>query len=477
VFSVESTRRTLVASLGRAWACLFLFLGLVPALSARADLVSGLSFSRRQLGTVSNAEISGISLGDSLPSGLRVSRVRQCIEAPAADRGVGTAAYSRKSIDRFALGAKIDDPISLRTPTKLLHEKTIGRIRPDKFTAYANADGYWAAAGTGTRGKFFESQSVLQANSSLKKQGSLYRYAITAVENDPGHPADVVLLNAQGRVVARYQLKSTRNVDDIVRFASDARYTGMPIVTHPETLAALQKKLDSVVRSSSRRGLPIPAKWESVSKKLIDGQITDRLVEGKRVSSYAATSENARRFRVFQWGKGPSGGRSTKQAADAVAKSVVLPRTLTKVGVSVSRIVRGTFVVLEVVSAPVDLGFAAYGFYDAHERYSQGRLDQDLYAAKLSVHTTQAALGGAAFYSLGVGLELIAAPEPIVTKVVGVVVVVGGVVVIATDIAVDALAAGRDRARQQMLEALGDSERHLACRDYLLERLRAVSGR
>jgi hypothetical protein len=444
-----------------------------PALGA---VPSGLTLPNRSARYLSAAELTRFSSANLKNSDWRVGSLRQCLDAPRAARAANGVNLSRKSDDLFALGRKIRDPVSFRIPTKLLHEKTIGQIRGQSFAKYSGFDEYWQAAGTGTRGKFFESQSVLQANSALKTRGSDYRYAITAVEGDPGHAADLVLLNKNKKIVSRYQLKSTRNVDDIVKFSQEAKYADMRIVTHPETVAQVRDRLARELRRANRRGKPLPSNWQTVRDKLANGLITDSLVEGKSVSSYATTSENTRRFRFAQWRKGPAiKPRVGKLAAKTAIKPIVIPRVASKTGIVVARVAKGSLIVLEVVAAPVDIGFAAYGYYDTFSRYGNGALDHDLFATKLAIHTTEAALGAAAAYSLGVGLGLFAAPEPIVTKVTGIVVVVGSVVVIATDMVVSSVVSDRDHARQQTLEALTSSERRLAIQADLLERLRATS--
>lgn len=439
-----------------------------------ADTFYGLTGPLRQIGSLSGLELGRLSSAGLKISDQRIGRLRASVDASRAARA---AFSSLGSDDRFALGKKIADPVTLRTPPKMLHELTIGRISDKAFNKYATFEEFWQASGTGTRGKFFESQSVIQANAKLKKQGSGYRFAVTAVEGDPANAADAVLLDPQGEIVARYQLKSTRNTDDIIGFALDPKYADTIIVTHPETLAELKERLAREVEKAARRGKPLPPKWQTVQDQLESGKITDSLVDGEPVDSHTATSTNAEKFQRRQWKtKGSSGAGAGKSASKATQKSGFVAKTLAKTGVVVGRVVKGTLVVLEVVAAPVDLGFAAYGYYDTFSRYNRGGLDQDIFATKLVIHTTEAALGGAAVYSLGVGMGLIAAPEPVVSKVIGIVVVAGSVVVIAADMAVSNVIADRDQARQQTLEALTSNERRLEIHADLLERLKAVSG-
>jgi hypothetical protein len=453
---------------------LFLIMGLAATSQSLGDILSGLALPHQLGRSLSTGQLVRFSSAGLKNSDWRRGRLRQCIDGPRAEQAAGAASLGRRSNDAFTLGRRIKEPVTLRIPSKLLHEKTIGQIRSKSFGRYSNFDDFWQAAGTGTRGKFFESQSVLQANAALQKQGSAYRYAITAVEGDPGHPADVVLLSENRKIVARYQLKSTSNVDDIIKFSQDPKYADMPIVSHPETITQLRERLASEVQRASRRGTPLAAKWQAAQSNLDRGLITDKLVEGKPVGSYKATAENAKKFRVFQWRQRPADARAARRMSGTVTKSVAVPKTLSKVGISFAKVATGTLIVLEVISAPLDLGFAAYGYYDTVSRYSRGDLDRDLLAAKLAIHTTEAALGGAAVYSLGVGLELIAAPEPIVTKVIGVVVVVGSVVVITADMAINSVISQRDYARQQTLEALTSGERRLAIHADLLGRMRAA---
>jgi hypothetical protein len=450
--------------------------GFSIASSALGDLLSGDALSNSLASRSTSGELARLSSASLKKSDWHTRRLRQWIDAPRAERVFRAITSGLRSDDRFSLGRKINDPLTLQIPTKRLHEKTIGRIRTKSFNKYSTFDDYWQAGGTGSRGKFFESQSVLQANSALKKQGSAYRYAITAVEGDPGHPADLVLLNDKGKIVRRCQLKSTRNVNDIIKFSQEAKYSDMTLVTHPETLMDLSERGKREIEKARLRGQPPPTKWQNVLDKLERGLITDELVDGKKVHTLEKTAEGARKFRLFQWLRGPDAPKIAKGVSGTVRKTLVVPKTLAMLSISAVKVAKSTLVVLEVVAAPVDLGFAAYGYYDTFSRYNREGLDQDIFATKLAIHTTEAALGGAAVYSLGVGLGLIAAPEPVVSKVTGIVVVVGSVVVLAADIAVSSVIANRDQARERTLEVLTSSERRLAIHAELQKRLRAVVG-
>jgi len=378
-----------------------------------------------------------------------------------------------QKVDRFALGAKLDSPSTLLIGPKELHGKATGWVSEKSVLKYGgNFESYWRNSQT-VRGKFFESQSVIQANASLKKAGSLDRFVVTAVEGDPGHAADLVRLR-NGEIVERFQLKSTNNIETLYKAVGDTKYEGMTIVGHSEAIEALRDDIKIKKMEMQRRGKPLPSKWADAEKALDNGWLTDELVAGKKVDGLEVTSKNAKKYINWQWRKVAS-GKSTATARGAATLSKAGTR-LGSITAKSAKLLQSSLKTLEFVAFPVDFAFAGYGYYDSINKYNSGGLDQDLFVTKTTIHTTEAGLGAIGAYLAGVSVGLFAVPEPAVSKALGVIVLVGSGIVIAADYAVDGIAGRRNRQLTELINGLSAQERYEMLRGEIAERLKLVTA-
>ena len=61
---------------------------------------------------------------------------------------------------------------------------------------------------------------------------------------------------------------------------SDARYSGMEIVTDDESLSILRRELAKAESNASRRALALPDEWKVVRRAMDDGRLLRRTPSG-----------------------------------------------------------------------------------------------------------------------------------------------------------------------------------------------------
>jgi len=135
-----------------------------------------------------------------------------------------------------------------------------------------------------------------------------------------------------------------------------------------------------------------------------------------------------------------------------VTKSVVRTggRTLAILG-------RATIPVTVIGAGVFDIGFGAYGIYDTQRRFRLGELDADIRIGKLMIGGTQISVGAAAIVG---GILLILTPEPIITTIAGVTVLVVSAVLVAVDYIFERLQAQRTTERWRLAQQIDASERY-----------------
>jgi len=352
--------------------------------------------------------------------------------------------------DQFALWAVLRNPKTPDIPYRKLLEKTAGRVRAKAIRKHRTFASYLDVSLTGREGKVFEASEAYRANRHFKQTGSKSRVLVTAVEGDPAHAADLVM-RKNGRITKRFQFKAGgRAAWDALR---KTKYDGMTIVTHPEELNWLKAEL----RKRKLANRPITGRYARLDEALQSGKLTDEVVPGLKTLSRKSTNTKTINMMRRQW-------ESMVATMDSVARSGVVKPLVkssfltakygTKIGARIINV--GT-----KLAVGADFAFAGYGYYDTIGRYRAGQLDHDLTAAKLAVHTGEVGVGA-------VGVFLLLTPEPTgATKIAGIVVIVVSVALGGADISLDVIAAGRTKARQELLKRIDRKQRH----EVVLEKL------
>ena len=220
-------------------------------------------------------------------------------------RGISTALLlacmgcsEKKTIDyeeaseRFTIGSSLKDPRTLKCGYEELVDLTVGSVSKKAFIKYQNdVDGYLRARKSDARGKVFEAKAAYEANLLYKKIRDGDRVLTTAAEGDPSHPADNLLWR-EGSIIGRYQLKSTKNSDSIVKFVSDPKYTAKYaneiIITHPGTFLEVLLRLEK----KKQRGTLAP-QWKCVDDAIEKGRLSNYIFPGHEVPSYEDAQKKA----------------------------------------------------------------------------------------------------------------------------------------------------------------------------------------
>lgn len=121
-----------------------------------------------------------------------------------------------------------------------------------------------------------------------------------------------------------------------------------------------------------------------------------------------------------------------------------------------------------IAGGALDMGYGVHKYYTAHQRYLAGELDWDIAAGKKVLAVGHVILGSG---GVTVGVLLLVAPEPVFTKVAGVILVVAGATYLIVDYVLDnyleKLQAKRTLQRQETLARISWQERQKVCIDQL----------
>jgi hypothetical protein len=140
-------------------------------------------------------------------------------------------------------------------------------------------------------GKAFEARTAIRVNRYFQNHGMADQIRITALDNMPGHSADLVLYDKAGRSGERYQLKLGRNAAyDAV---SNPKYRGMKIITPPDELQKIKGDLRKEMLKAQSRGKSLPQKWQKIATAIDDGVLADNIC-GCRVSTVKQIEGSAR---------------------------------------------------------------------------------------------------------------------------------------------------------------------------------------
>ena len=327
-------------------------------------------------------------------------------------------------------------------------ELVVGRISDEKAEEIGNLRRYRELRGKAQlAGKGFEELTI---RSVQKKLPPGLRLESTAILGSPHDPADLILTK-NGKVVERFQLKMGERTTYAA--LSNPKYAGQKILTPPDTLRKLQKKLDS--------GEYSPKKAEILRTAIAEGRLTDS-VEGIQVPTSRKTSRWTQKQLTAQWRRNfdskrlpksnlfpdfPSGS-SLRGGKVLFVKSLGILDDLAK-PFAVFDVIRGGQVI-----------------YSTRSEYYAGNLDRDLAQLKLLLGSVQMAVGT-------IGTVAILVPNPITAAVEYVVLVVTFGVEAALWI-VDKIQERRSRNQHEMICRLTEDERPGMLRELILRELKTA---
>jgi hypothetical protein len=313
--------------------------------------------------------------------------------------------------------------------------KVAGKPSMNAFNKYGgDFDKYYIAVESQRAGKVFEAMDVFKKNRELARSGSSRRFLVTAAEGYPGHAADV--LEIDGLVKRQFQYKSNWNNGQSALF--EPKYSGMKIVIPKDKMEILKQNLNKAESKALRRNVALNPKWQTTKEAILDRRIIASSLSTKDIEAASKRTLQA------EWNK-----RGFE----------IEPRSTPNVGKSSSATAGSKVVGKTVAGGLIVLGIAAEGYqtYTQWERYRSGEIGGDHFTTKLTMQGAQIGLAGALF----------AAPEPIVTKIGGLVVIVlvfaGGDQIVETSIE------KRQEHAKHILETIDRDERFHSARQQLLQ--------
>ena len=343
---------------------------------------------------------------------------------------IGKTLLKAHTLDYF----KLDDLI----------EKNYGNITKESFYKYSGRpQSYldqvkWKDAGFG-----FEAWSVMNDNREWVRTKDPRRHLLTALEGNRTHPADGLIVKMRGDgyydIIGHTQWKSIYPDNPYVRSdylqkaIDNPRYDGMTIRVPSDNLQLLKQKYKSL----DPNGL-------KTTDAILIGKITDKSASGGiNISSYDMLKKTIKlredEFIRLSTKYELERAAFLSKSSSAIAGSKVLGKT--------------------VAGGLVIIGIAAEGYqtYTNWERYRSGEIGGDHFTTKLTMQGAQIGLAGALF----------AAPEPIVTKIGGLVVIV--LVFAGADQIVETSIEKRQEHAKHILETIDRDERFHSARQQLLQ--------
>lgn len=352
-----------------------------------------------------------------------------------------TAIVSR-SDDPFAVGGIINDPETLRYPTKRdFVIKVAGQPRTNKYVKYGgDLDEYWGQSKESFSGKFHEAKVSLEENGRFARGGDSRRLLSTAYEGNPHHKADLLLWDSKtGRILERYQLKlgSGQAVDAL----RDADYKDMKIITSQDSLKEIETNLHKAEEKAADSGIGLSSKMQMVKDALNDGRLMKRLPSGAPLASRAAVERQASRWVKLSWQRLGRARVMADQAAASAATAIgKIPGAKT------------TLKAAGRVLIVVDYGANTYAIYSDYGRWQEGEIGGGYFAYKTSLHSAQMALTTYALW----------APDPTTASKW----IAGGlaIIVAGADMISDPIYEASQARSRELLSDLERDERYFNCR-------------
>ena len=209
--------------------------------------------------------------------------------SPLAAQSTPTAGAVAKTIS-FEVGGIVTNPKTTTYSNQhALINRTIhttGQPPVSTYTRYkGNVSAYQKTVRAFRNGKAMEAVFAHSENSRLAATGSGKRILVTAVEGFPADPADLVMVDKNGRVVNQIQSKTGSN--NARKALLDPKYKGMSILTDQDSFNTIRRDLLKAETKAARRGLPLAKEWKAVKDSLKSGRLLSRTPSGAPLPTLA----------------------------------------------------------------------------------------------------------------------------------------------------------------------------------------------
>jgi hypothetical protein len=177
---------------------------------------------------------------------------------------------------------------------------TAGDVRADKVTKYGgDFAAYWQAACTSLEGKAFEAVVSNTSNGRFRATGQRARLVPTTLLGQPGSPADLIVVNAEGVEVARVQAKL--GASQVIAALEDSKYVEMDFLTTQDSYNALQKAIDHDAVKSLSRGVPMKPSMQRLAEAMDSGRVWKKLPCGAPLPEREPVRAIARSHYSSRW--------------------------------------------------------------------------------------------------------------------------------------------------------------------------------
>lgn len=205
--------------------------------------------------------------------------VTSCVSVSEIATGTALAQTASKvHVDFLSIGSVIDNS---RIPNSLdeMMSKTVGRVSEKAVKGYqGNFAAYWNSSETSRVGKALEAVVCDTVNGRNRAVGSMTRWTTTASLGYPAHPADIVELDARGKVIRKIQAGTGHT--NVLSKLVDPKYKGMDILTDSDTLSSLQKHLAKQSSLAKQSGRALKPQLKALQDALSSGRLIKKLPQG-----------------------------------------------------------------------------------------------------------------------------------------------------------------------------------------------------
>lgn len=187
-------------------------------------------------------------------------------------------------------GMTIDDLIA----------STAGDVRADKLAKYSgDFSEYWSAARSSLEGKTIEAVAAYTVNGRFRATGNGVRLIPTTLLRQPAHPADLIVVSANGIEIGRVQAKL--GAGQVIAALDDPKYEVMDILTTQDTYDELRSRLHKASAKATQRGVPLKPSLRRLERAIDSGRLWSKLPCGAPLPERAFVNAAAKGHFSERW--------------------------------------------------------------------------------------------------------------------------------------------------------------------------------